>query len=72
MDELKLDMDRFPYGNPTSEYLRHKGIDKPRHLFEQETEVSNHDMLCAMLLSADAKWDELRRIRVMMEKDRGQ
>lgn len=60
------DEKRFPYGCPSQEYMRAKGLNKPQDFLEAG-EASTHDVLCALLLSADAVWDELRRIRVMME-----
>ena len=56
------------HGDPTSEYMRHKGIDKPRHLYESAEQPSMHDILCAILLSADSIHSELRKIRSALER----
>ena len=64
------DLDRFPHGNPTHEYIRLRGLNKPDDIHNADS-ASTHDVLCALLMSADAIWDELRRIRLMMEQDRG-
>jgi len=68
---MTYDENRFPYGNPSHEYAKQKGYDKQREVFEQNQDVTNHDMLLAILCSADAMWDELRRIRTMLEKNSG-
>ena len=62
------DFERFPYGNPSFEYQQFKGYDKLREV-DQETNVSNHDLLVAMLRSADAIFHELRCIRMAIEND---
>ena len=53
------------------EYAALKGTDKPREVLECGGESSLHDVLCAVLVSADAIFEELRRIRTMIEKDGG-
>lgn len=42
-----------PYGNPTSEFMSFKGYDKPREI-DLSSEASTHDLLIAILRSADA------------------
>lgn len=54
-----------PYGNPTSEFMSFKGYDKPRDI-DLSSEVSNHDLLIAILRSADAVYHELREIRRLL------
>ena len=48
--------------SPTWQYMEFKGYDKAREV-DAETNVSNHDLLIAMLRSADVIVDELRELR---------
>ncbi len=59
-------MNKHPFGSPTSEYMNFKGYDKVREV-DAETDVSNHDILIAMLRSADAIHHELSCIRKSLD-----
>jgi hypothetical protein len=48
------------------EYQRHKGFDKPREVAAQ-SDVSNHDLLMALLLTGECLFSELRAIRNALE-----
>ena len=56
------DHNRFPFGDPTCEYQKNKGFDRPRDIYENHGEVTMHDILVAILGSADAIHCELRRV----------
>lgn len=63
------DPDRFPFGSPSWEYCKAKGLNKSSDVY-REHDASIHDLLTAVLISADCMFDELRRIRVAIENRR--
>lgn len=60
------EMNKHPFGSPTWEYMTAKGYDKAREV-DAQTDVSNHDILRAILGAADTIHHELTRIRKSLE-----
>ena len=57
---------KHPFGSPTWEYMTFKGYDKVREV-DAVSDVSNHDILMAILRSADTIHHELTCIRKSLE-----
>jgi hypothetical protein len=64
------DLVNYPYGNPSVEFAKYRHLNKSQDI-EDLDDVSNRDLLVAILYSADAIWFELRRIREATEKRKG-
>jgi|GEM_PF-7010716 len=60
------DLEQYPYGNPSFEYQRVKGLNSPRD-WENADDATLHDLLVAILVSADSIHHELRCIRTSLE-----
>jgi hypothetical protein len=63
--ESTPDLTKYPYANPTMEFLKLRGLNKPQDI--ECLEAKPGDILLALLCSADAIWFELRKIRTAVE-----
>lgn len=63
---MEPDFDKHPFGSPTFEYQRKKGYEHADEIF-QTKDVTNHDLLVAMLLTGESLFHQLQAIRVALE-----
>lgn len=62
-------LDKYPFASPSTEYaVNFKQFPGGVKDIQNKTEVSNHDLLMAMLGAADGIFHELRAIRLELEK----
>ena len=59
--------DDYHYGTPSLDFVRYRNLNKTEDI-ESLEDVELRDVLVALLQAADAIWDELRAIRVVLEK----
>jgi len=59
--------EQYPFGSPAYEYQRAKGLNKPQDWESPDPNVTQHDLLLAILLSAETIFHELRCIRTALE-----
>ena len=58
---------KHPFNSPSTEYCKFKNYNSPKDI-DHKTEVSNHDLLVALLLAADGIFHELINISKSLEK----